>query len=235
MRRFVVRLLGLVLLGLLAWIGWKAITWPDPSALARSNPKTTAFIERYRSEQRKAGHEDRVSLAWTSYAAISPHVKRAVLVAEDINFFSHRGFDLGEIENAVHEALDRKDDPRGASTITQQLAKNLWLTSSRSPVRKLEEAILAWQIERSLDKKRTLELYLNVVELGEGIYGVGSAAQRYFGKSASELDEEEAAQLAASLPNPRSWHPGSRSRGYARHVERIRRRMDKASFLWKQI
>ena len=132
-------------------------------------------------------------------------------------------------------ALEEGELPRGASTITQQLAKNLWLSPSRNPVRKLKEALLTWQLERRLEKRRILELYLNVVELGRGIYGVGAASRRYFGKPPGELGPVEAAQLAASLPNPMAWHPGSARRGYAEHVARIQRRMAKADFLWKQI
>jgi len=153
----------------------------------------------------------------------------------DINFFTHHGFDWGEIKHAIEENLGDRDTPRGASTISQQLVKNLWLSPGRSPLRKVKEAILTWQLERTLSKRRILELYLNVVELGPGIYGVGPAARAYFGKPAADLGEDEAALLAASLPRPRSWHPGSKSRAYARYAATIRSRMNKAEFLLKQI
>ena len=120
---------------------------------------------------------------------------------------------------------------RGASTITQQLAKNLWLTPSRNPLRKAREAILAWQIEQALSKRRILEIYLNVAEFGPGCYGVEAAARRYFGKAAADVGPAEAAQLAASLPNPRLWHPGSTSRAYQAHVMRIARRVERVSWL----
>jgi monofunctional biosynthetic peptidoglycan transglycosylase len=230
------RLLLLVILALGAWLAWEAVTWPDVKALGTRAPTTTAFMERYKDRERQAGRPPRVAYRFTLYAAISPHVKRAVLVAEDINFFSHRGFDWGEIRTAVEEALDdKKEAARGASTITQQLAKNLWLSPSRNPLRKVKEAILTWQLERSLSKRRILELYLNVIELGPGIYGVGPAAERYFGKPAADLDEDEAALLAASLPRPSQWHPGVASRAYQRYAFSIRSRMGKAAFLWKQI
>jgi monofunctional biosynthetic peptidoglycan transglycosylase len=158
-----------------------------------------------------------------------------VLVSEDINFFGHHGFEVAEIETALKVAIDEQGMPRGASTITQQVAKNLWLSSSRNPLRKIKEAILTWQLERSLDKKRILEIYLDVAEFGPGIYGAESASRRYFGKSAAELDEHEAAQLAACLPNPGAWHPGGRSVVAARRTERILRRMEKAQFLRKEI
>jgi monofunctional biosynthetic peptidoglycan transglycosylase len=165
------------------------------------------------------------------YSAISLHVKRAVVVAEDIRFFAHQGVDLEEVEDALEQAVERRALPRGASTITQQLAKNLWLSPSRSPLRKVREAILAWQLERTLSKRRILELYLNVAEFGPGLYGTEAAARRYFGKPAAELGPLEAAQLAASLPNPRSWHPGSQSRAYQAHVARILRRMARVDWL----
>ena len=154
-----------------------------------------------------------------------------MVVAEDIRFFAHGGVDLGEVEDALERAVERKELPRGASTITQQLAKNLWLTPSRSPLRKGREAILAWQLERTLTKRRILELYLNVAEFGPGCYGVEAAARRYFGKSAADVTPLEAAQLAASLPNPRVWHPGSTGRGYQAYVSRILRRVERADWL----
>jgi monofunctional biosynthetic peptidoglycan transglycosylase len=233
--RAVRRLLVLVLLAGAAWIAWQVWTWPDVAALASRPPATTAFIERWRATQRAAGRSDRVERAWVPYARISSHLKRAVLVAEDVNFFSHAGFDLGEIRQAIGTALDEGVAPRGASTITQQLAKNLWLSPSRNPLRKVKEAILTWQLERTLPKRRILELYLNVAEFGPGIFGGEAAARRYFGKPAAALDAAESAQLAASLPNPRRWHPGVSSGVYRARVDRILRRMARAEFLGHQI
>lgn len=221
---------------LLVFAGWQWATWPDVAALARGgDPGGSAFIDAYRARMRAERKDDTVRRIWVSSEAISPHLKRAVLVAEDINFFSHSGFALDEIESALARAIEVGKAPRGASTITQQLVKNLWLSPSRSPWRKMKEAILTVQAERVLGKRRILELYLNLVELGPGLYGAEAAARRYFGESAADLDEREAAMLAASLPRPSSWHPGSSSRGYARAVERILERMEKAQFLWKQI
>jgi monofunctional biosynthetic peptidoglycan transglycosylase len=176
-----------------------------------------------------------VAWTWVDYARISPHLKRAVLVAEDIKFFSHRGFDTAEIGQALREALEAGERPRGASTLTQQLAKNLWLSPSLNPVRKVKEAVLTWQLERALSKRRILELYLNVVEFGPGLHGVEAASRRYFGKAAAELSEDQAVQLAATLPKPSSWHPGATSRAYRRYVEIIKRRMATAEFLWRYL
>jgi monofunctional biosynthetic peptidoglycan transglycosylase len=230
--RWVLRLLILVTV---AWLGWEAWTWPDVGALARRAPATTAFIERWRTGQRQAGRDDRVDRRWVPYGAMSPSVKVAVLVAEDINFFSHHGFDSGEMRKALTQAIEDRELPRGASTITQQLAKNLWLSPSRDPLRKAREAILTWQLERALGKRRLLELYLNVVEFGPGVWGVESASRRYFGKAAADLTDDEAVGLAASLPSPTTWHPGSGSAAYRRHVDSVRRRLDRAQFLRRLI
>jgi len=226
---------GAVSLVLIAVVAWKWATWPNVAALASSNPRTTAFIERYKAAERRAGRTPHVEWTPVPYARISPHLKRAVLVAEDIGFYDHHGFATDELEIALREAWEERTAPRGASTITQQLAKNLWLNPSRNPLRKLEEAILTVQLEHDLGKRRILELYLNVVEFGPGIYGVEAASRHYFGEPASELDERQAAELAASLSRPSTWHPGVDRRGFRTRVELILRRMDKAQFLWKQI
>ena len=234
-RSWLRRAARLTLVVAFAYVCWEALTWPHVAVLARSIPKSTAFIDRWKTKQRAAGKRDAPDWRWVPYTAISPHLKRAVLVSEDITFFGHHGFEAAEIETALKEAIDERGMPRGASTITQQVAKNLWLSPSRNPLRKIKEAILTWQLERSLDKKRILEIYLDVAEFGPGIYGAEAASRRYFGKSAAELDEHEAAQLAAGLPYPGLWHPGGHSAVAARRTERILGRMEKAQFLWKEI
>jgi monofunctional glycosyltransferase len=224
--RALLALLGLVVLFLL----FELVTWPDVAALADENPETTAFIARW---ERRHGEEARWT--WVPYGSISPNLKRAVLVGEDINFFSHDGFERAELEKAMKDAWEEKTLPRGASTITQQLAKNLWLSGSYNPLRKVKEAMLTKQLEEHLSKRRILEIYLNVVELGPGIYGAEAASRRYFGKSAAGLSEWEAASLAAGLPNPTEWHPGSGSGRYKWRVGMIQGRMGKAGWLWKVI
>lgn len=215
---------------------YQLATWPDVRRLAHEDPETTAFIERYRAERyRAAGEPDAVAWQPVPDDRISVHLKRAVVAAEDLEFFSHRGFSSAELKRALRDALARLEVPRGASTITQQLSKNLWLSPSRNPLRKVKEAILTRQLERHLSKRRILELYLNAVEFGPGIYGAEAAARHYFGKPASDLTEHEAAQLAAGLPRPSAWHPGVASRGYQRYVAEIERRMDWATFLWRAL
>ena len=209
---------------------YEAATWPRVGELARENPRTTSFMERHRA---RSGRDP--AWRWVSYGAISTSLKRAVIVAEDINFFSHDGFDAAELRKAIEEAWEEREAPRGASTLTQQLAKNLWLSPSRNPLRKAKEALLTRELERRLGKRRILELYLNVAEFGPGVYGAEAAARHYFGKSARDLGEREAAQLAAGLSRPSIWHPGSGSRAYARQVARIEARMEKAGFLWNLV
>jgi monofunctional biosynthetic peptidoglycan transglycosylase len=171
-----------------------------------------------------------VEWRWVPYDEISRELARAVVAAEDMSFFSHRGFDTHELGIAVREAV-QGERVRGASTITQQLAKNLWLSPSRSPLRKLREVALTWQLERHLPKRRILELYLNVAQFGPTTYGAEAAARRYFGIPASALDADQAAALAASLPRPSSWHPGVDTRGYRRAVARVRERAAQADWL----
>jgi monofunctional biosynthetic peptidoglycan transglycosylase len=211
------------------------LTWPEVAALARENPSTTAFVERWRAGERAAARRAEGGPRFVAYGRISAELKLAVVVAEDVDFFSHRGFATGEMKRALEKAWEEREAPRGASTITQQLAKNLWLSPSRNPLRKLKEAALTRQLERHLSKRRILELYLNVVAFGPGVWGCENAARRYFGKPAAALTEREAAQLAASLPRPSTWHPGARGRGYARHVERILVRMRGSSWVRREL
>jgi monofunctional biosynthetic peptidoglycan transglycosylase len=142
------------------------------------------------------------------YRRISPHLKRAVIVAEDSAFWEHEGIDVEQIRKALEDALEKGDAPRGASTITQQLAKNLYLSPSRDPLRKLRELIITRRLEAALPKARILEIYLNVVEWGDGIWGAEAASRAYFGVSASGLNRAQAALLAGALINPIRYSPG---------------------------
>ena len=141
---------------------------------------------------------------WVPYGAISEHLKKAVLISEDASFFSHTGVDIKELQEALKKDWDTARFARGGSTITMQLAKNLYLNPSKNPLRKAKEIIIAWQLERALPKRRIFEIYLNVVEWGQNVYGAEAAARHYFGKAAADLDALEAATLAAMLPSPRN-------------------------------
>jgi monofunctional biosynthetic peptidoglycan transglycosylase len=218
---------GLAVLAALAFVVYEAVRWPDVRLLAVRTPPSTAFIDRYRASERQAGRPVRVEWTVVPYGRIAPSLKRAVIVAEDASFFSHQGFATSEIKEALDKAVKEFGLPRGASTITQQLAKNLWLSPSRNPIRKVKEAILTWQLEKALTKRRILELYLNVAEFGPGVYGAEAASRHYFRKAAADLTDEEAAQLAAGLPRPSIWHPGVGTTAYRRYVDDIRRRMER--------
>jgi monofunctional biosynthetic peptidoglycan transglycosylase len=162
---------------------------------------------------------------WVPYRRISPQLVRAVLVTEDARFWQHSGLDYEQIKESMEINLERGEFARGASTITQQLAKNLYLSPSKNPVRKLKELIIARRLEQELPKGRILELYLNVIEWGDGIYGADAAARTYFGKRASQVSAAEAALLAAAIANPRVMNPGNPTARLRRRQQMVLRRM----------
>jgi monofunctional biosynthetic peptidoglycan transglycosylase len=194
---------------LLLWLGYEWLTFPDVASLAKEAPKTTAFMERRRKELRAAGKSDAISYQFVSYGRISPSLRRAVLVAEDDQFYEHEGVDVEAMKEAFERDWKTKKLSHGGSTITQQLAKNLYLSPSRNPLRKVKEYLIARSLEKHLTKKRILELYLNVVEMGERVYGAEAAARHYFKTSASGLSASQAALLAGCLPNPRVMSPAA--------------------------
>lgn len=214
----VVAVIGALLLVVVLWV-W--VSWPDVSELRTEMPETTAFIERFKENQRAAGESEEVRWTPVPYDQISPTLKRAVISSEDTEFFFHDGFSTHELKESIRKAVREREAPRGASTITQQLAKNLWLAPDRSLTRKAREAFLTRQLEAELSKERILEIYLNVVEFGPGIYGAEAASRAYFGLPASQLSQRQGAMLAAGLPRPSQWNPTSTSDNYARAVERI--------------
>ena len=185
---------------------------PDISRLARTNPGKTAFMEYREDEWRREGRDMKIRQRWVPLKKVSPSLIKAVLVSEDNNFWHHEGFDLKAIEGAVEKNIEAGEFKFGASTISQQLAKNLFLSPSKNPLRKLKEAILTWRLENTLTKRRILELYVNVAEWGDGIFGIDEAARRYFGVRASQLTASQSAKLAASLPNPVLYPPTGSSR-----------------------
>jgi monofunctional biosynthetic peptidoglycan transglycosylase len=189
---------------------------PDVSVLKLKNPKSSALMELRAEEYRQKGIRGARQQIWVSYGAISEHLKKAILLGEDAAFFSHKGVDMNELREALKKDWETGSFKRGGSTITMQVAKNLYLSPSKNPLRKVKEIIIAQQLEQALPKRRILEIYLNVVEWGRNIYGAEAAARHYFGKSAASLDILEAATLAALLPSPRD----SRQRGvlYRRNV-----------------
>jgi monofunctional biosynthetic peptidoglycan transglycosylase len=204
------------------WLLFELITFPNISKLREENPTTSSMIEYRLSEAKAEAREPRKFMIWTPMEQISPNLQRAVLAGEDARFFQHNGFDWDAIQNAWDEAVkegekEAKDegdyDPndwippmpsfkRGASTVTQQLAKNMFLSEDRNFLRKGREAAYTYFLERYLTKRRILELYLNIIEWGDGVYGAEAASRTYFKKSASDLTRDEAAFLAAMIPSP---------------------------------
>jgi len=208
-----------------AFLAYSYLTLPDVRPLKTSNPTTTAFMELREREARAKGKTPRRVYRWVAYSRISADLKRAVLVAEDDAFWKHEGVDFEQLQESIETDWARGRFSRGGSTITQQLAKNLYLSPSKNPVRKLRELVIARRLEAELKKSRILELYLNVIEWGDGLYGVESAARAYFGKSAAELDPSESALLAAAIINPRVLNPAHPSTGLIRRQQLILRRM----------
>jgi monofunctional biosynthetic peptidoglycan transglycosylase len=172
-------------------------------------------------EARAQGKEPKHVQYWIPLSAVSERVIQAVRMGEDAAFFSHSGFDFYEIRESIQKNFERGGYARGASTITQQLAKNIFLSTEKSLQRKLKEAVLTYRLEKALSKKRILEIYLNVIEWGDGIYGVEAASLTYFGKPAAYLDAAEAAFLAAMIPNPRRLNPATRFEALKVRQERI--------------
>lgn len=217
------KVLFLILIGAVAiWLLYEFITFPNISKLRTENPSTTSMIEFRIAETQAEGKTPRKVLIWQPMEAISPSLQRAVLAGEDARFFEHNGFDWESIEKAWDEGVKVAEkeakaegdyDPndwiprmpsfkRGASTVSQQLAKNLYLSEDRNFLRKGREALITYMMERELSKKRILEIYLNVIEWGDGIYGAEAASRFYFKKSASNLSIAEASYLSAMIPSP---------------------------------
>lgn len=220
------------------FIAWLYFVWPPPSWWRHHWPQETAFMRMRRAQY--GPHNDSLPRRYTPVPldSISNWIERTVLIGEDDAFYQHHGIDFRQLREALgyrrdefswRNARDRAElmrvlsraqdaglPARGASTITQQLAKNLYLSPSRNPMRKVKEAMIAWRLERALEKDRILELYLNVAELGPNTWGVEAASQRYFGRGAARLSQEQSALLAATLPHPLSSNPGFRP-GRTRH------------------
>ena len=201
------------------------VTLPDPSLVATKNPRTTALIEQRRAEASAARRAFRPRQAWVPLDRISERLVQAVLVSEDASFYAHGAFDWHEVSAAADDSLRSGRPLRGASTITQQLAKNLWLGTERSAWRKAREAILSVKLERRLSKRRILTLYLNVAEWGIGVFGAEAAARARFGIPAAELSSAQAALLAAMLPAPRKADLGNPSRWLGRRARGVIDRM----------
>jgi monofunctional glycosyltransferase len=192
-----------------AVLSYVYLTLPDVRPLARTNPKSTAFMELREREAAAAGKPVKRVQRWVPYTRISVNLRKAVLAAEDSAFFDHEGIDIAEIKKSIQTSIERGESLRGASTITQQLAKNLYLSPSRDPLRKIKELMITWRLETALTKARIFEIYLNVIEWGDLVWGAEAAARTYFGVPASALSREQAALLAGAIINPRLYSPAN--------------------------
>jgi monofunctional glycosyltransferase len=201
--------------------------------LKEENPAETALMRQRIGEAEQDGRKLKIIHRWIPFSHISKDLIDAVIVAEDGTFYSHGGVDWFEVRESIEKNIDEGRAARGASTITQQLAKNLFLSTSKDPIRKFKELIITLLLEHQLGKKRILELYLNVIEWGRGIFGVEAAARTYFGKSASELTLDEATRLAAVIPSPLRHSPNTDSRYVLRRKDIVLRRMEARNFVNK--
>lgn len=219
--------LALLVLGLA--IPW--VTLPDPSPLARAAPTTTALIEQRRAEARAHKRSFHPQRTWVPLDRVPRHVVDAVLLSEDARFFGHEGIDWEATREAAGHDLARGHFARGGSTITQQLAKNLWLGTEKSLFRKAKEAVLAWKLERALSKRRILALYLNVAEWGFGVFGIEAGARSRFGVGAADLSVAQGVVMASMLPAPRKVNLAEPSTWIQRRSRRLLDRMAQAGRL----
>ena len=204
----------------------------DVASLARSVPRRTAMMRHREAEARPRPYH--VDQRWIPYDAISPLLRRAVLIAEDDAFYAHGGLDWHEIRESARRNLQKRRIVRGGSTITQQLARNLFLGNERTLTRKLREVLLARRLEEALSKRRIFELYLNTIEWGDGVFGAEAAARHWFGVGAGELDARQAALLAAVIINPRRFSPVAPSHRIERRMRTILGRMARRGFITEE-
>lgn len=193
-----------------------------------SPPAMTSFMSEQSSRIQEDDPEAEIRYQWVDYAQISPHLKRALVTSEDAKFLAHEGFDWEGIQDAWEKNLKKGRIVAGGSTISQQLAKNLFLTSGRTPWRKAEEAMITVMLEAVMDKRRIFEIYLNVIEWGDGVFGAEAAARHYYRSSASRLTAGQAAKLASMVPNPRFYDKNRNDRRLLRKTAIIQRRMSYA-------
>jgi len=210
-----------LILALIATDVAMSFVYPGVSALKKENPRKTAFMEYREKEWAREGIQKSIIQKWVPLKRVSPYLIKAVIIAEDDKFWGHEGFDFEAMQLALEKDIKKRQFKAGGSTISQQLAKNLFLSPSKNPIRKIKEAILTWRMERTLSKRRIVEIYLNVAEWGDGIFGIEAAAKRYYGKHASSLTAQEAARLATVLPNPIVYHVNGDSKYVQNRSARI--------------
>jgi monofunctional biosynthetic peptidoglycan transglycosylase len=202
------------------WIFAHVLWW------IKYNPSTSAFMETRLEVMQDSNPDAELQYSWVPYAKISNNLKRALIASEDANFVDHEGFDWEGIQKAYEKNMKKGRIVAGGSTISQQLAKNLFLSGRRSPFRKIEEAAITVMMEAVMDKQRIFEIYLNVIEWGDGVFGAEAAARHYYRISASQLSPAQAAKLAAMVPNPRYYDKHRDAKGLQRKTGIIMARMN---------
>jgi monofunctional biosynthetic peptidoglycan transglycosylase len=235
MKKFRQLILILVFLGIID-VG-RYFVYPDVNAIKETPPVPTAFMQYREDEWAQQNRDMHITHKWVSMKNISPNIIKAVLIGEDDGFYHHDGFDVKGMENAIERSI-KKGTLAGGSTISQQLSKNLYLSPSKNPVRKIKEAIITWRIEKTLTKRRILEIYLNIAEWGDGIFGIEAAAHHYYHKSAKNLTAQEASRLAAVLPNPIRYNPiGNQKyvKNRSRIILRIMQRRGVIQAIYKEV
>lgn len=223
--RYAAALIGLLLALFIAYQAYvllKLWWWDD------HNPASTAFMDARLTLMREKNPNAKLQQVWVPYEKISSHLKRAILVAEDDRFVDHEGFDWDGIQKAMEKNQKKGKVVAGGSTISQQLAKNMFLSGERSMLRKGEEALITVMMEQVLDKERILEIYLNVIEWGDGVFGAEAAARHYFGVSAAQLSQQQAAKLAAMVPRPRFYDRNRNAPWLLKKTQIILERMPRA-------
>ncbi len=210
-KRILLSILFVIVLMLAVYIMIQ-ISIPDVNPLINNNPSTTALMEQRKEEEKEVGKKIRIRQQWVSFGQIPKLLKKTVRISEDANFYFHEGIDLDELKESIKKNWEKGEFVRGASTLTQQLAKNLYLSTEKSIWRKVKEFFITRELESTLSKNRIFHLYLNVIEYGRGIFGVAAASRYYFGKSVSELNDEEIIRLTAVIPKPLSVRPDQNSK-----------------------
>jgi len=234
LRRLVAAALALgVVFGIWVWSGLPPRS--EVRALSKRNPGQTRLMRQRAEEARASGRRVRAAQSWVPLAEVSRHLIHAVLASEDQNFFGHEGVDWKAIQESLEQDVERGRFVRGGSTITQQLAKNLYFGTRKTPLRKLRELVVTRWLEQDLSKLRILALYLNLIEWGDSIYGCEAAAQHWYGRPAALLTEEEAAGLAAMIPNPRRINPEVSPARLERATRRVLWLMGRAGYIGRDV
>ncbi|MBI3931993.1 MAG: monofunctional biosynthetic peptidoglycan transglycosylase [Acidobacteria bacterium] len=226
---------AILLIAYALYVAWGLPPRAEVRALARKNPTVTGVMRQRAEEAAAAKRKARREQTWVPISRVSRNLIHAVVVAEDGRFFGHEGIDWESVKESLEKNVQKGRFARGGSTISQQLAKNVFFDTRKSPTRKFREFFVTRWLEADLTKKRILELYLNVIEWGDGVYGCEAAARRYYGKSAADLDEEEAAGLAAMIPSPRRINPRISPSRHARAQRRILWLMARAGYVKESV